>query len=166
MANNPLIQLDSSINKLKWAKILSKNIDEFRDVYLDYNDVMLKQAIRLEGIDYLYNTMKTSYTACFIYIENNESKISKKYRAKLISIIKQLEYANYNIFLRSLYWRIYAEYQKYLIGYKCQLCSKKEKLNVHHNIYKRVGEELMNDFHDTIVLCNSCHKRYHLGGNK
>lgn len=41
---------------------------------------------------------------------------------------------------------------------KCQLCSSRKNLNVHHNTYENVGDEKEEDL---IVLCGECHKKYH-----
>lgn len=41
---------------------------------------------------------------------------------------------------------------------KCQLCGNKDKFNVHHNNYDNL---FMEDMNDLIVLCESCHKKFH-----
>lgn len=43
-------------------------------------------------------------------------------------------------------------------GETCILCAAKEKLQVHHRTYERLGRERLNDL---IVLCDNCHARYH-----
>lgn len=44
-------------------------------------------------------------------------------------------------------------------GYRCQLCGVMDKtLNVHHNSYERLGNELP---WDLVVLCEDCHAKYH-----
>lgn len=65
---------------------------------------------------------------------------------------------NYKEYLKSKHW---AKVRKLAIkrsGNKCQLCSSKGKLNVHHNNYKNLGKELPTDL---IVLCETCHKKFH-----
>lgn len=42
--------------------------------------------------------------------------------------------------------------------YKCQLCSGKDELHVHHNTYKNIGNEKKEDL---IVLCKMCHSKFH-----
>lgn len=42
--------------------------------------------------------------------------------------------------------------------YKCQLCSRKDELHVHHNTYKNIGNEKKEDL---IVLCKKCHSKFH-----
>lgn len=42
--------------------------------------------------------------------------------------------------------------------YKCQICSSKEELNVHHNTYENRGHE---EDSDLVVLCHDCHARFH-----
>lgn len=48
-------------------------------------------------------------------------------------------------------------------GHKCQLCSSREKLQVHHNNYSRLWCERPED---VIVLCDSCHEKHHNKGSK
>ena len=40
----------------------------------------------------------------------------------------------------------------------CFVCSSKDKLQVHHKSYKRIGKEKMGDL---ILLCGKCHKETH-----
>jgi len=43
-------------------------------------------------------------------------------------------------------------------GFRCQLCNREGKLNVHHRTYERRGNE---DYADLIVLCGNCHAKFH-----
>lgn len=43
-------------------------------------------------------------------------------------------------------------------GSRCQVCSCKTHLQVHHNTYKNLGEEKPEDL---VVLCDSCHETFH-----
>ena len=66
---------------------------------------------------------------------------------------------NYKQYLETEHWKSIRESKLKETGYKCQLCSKTDiKLHVHHNTYERIGDEDMNDL---IVLCESCHKKFH-----
>ena len=66
---------------------------------------------------------------------------------------------NYKQYLETKHWKAIRESKLKETGYKCQLCSKTDiKLHVHHNTYERIGDEDMNDL---IVLCESCHKKFH-----
>lgn len=43
--------------------------------------------------------------------------------------------------------------------YRCQVCNtNSEQLNVHHRTYERRGDEIDSDL---IVLCRSCHEKFH-----
>lgn len=46
-----------------------------------------------------------------------------------------------------------------LKGNKCQRCSSKKKINIHHATYKRLYEEDVET--DLYVLCDGCHNEYH-----
>ena len=43
-------------------------------------------------------------------------------------------------------------------GWKCCTCGSRDKLQVHHNTYERIGRELDSD---TTVLCDDCHGLFH-----
>ncbi len=43
-------------------------------------------------------------------------------------------------------------------NYRCQLCSRTDRLQVHHNTYERRGNEAPEDL---IVLCAGCHEVFH-----
>jgi 5-methylcytosine-specific restriction endonuclease McrA len=43
-------------------------------------------------------------------------------------------------------------------GHKCQLCSRTDRLNVHHNNYVNWGHETLADL---VVLCRKCHADHH-----
>jgi hypothetical protein len=44
------------------------------------------------------------------------------------------------------------------VGNSCQLCSRREGLQVHHRTYDNVFNEKLDDL---IVLCKHCHKKFH-----
>ena len=46
-------------------------------------------------------------------------------------------------------------------GHKCQLCSSRKFLQVHHNNYNRLWSEWPED---VLVLCDQCHEKHHKGG--
>ena len=43
-------------------------------------------------------------------------------------------------------------------GYRCQLCNRTGRLEVHHRTYERRGNEAPEDL---IVLCEGCHEVFH-----
>ena len=65
---------------------------------------------------------------------------------------------NYDSYLRSPEWRRTRELTLDYYGDRCCLCNGTEALQVHHRTYARLGAERL---HDLIVLCRSCHQRYH-----
>ena len=66
---------------------------------------------------------------------------------------------DYKCYLKTMVWDNTRKKKLKEAGYKCQLCSKTDaELHVHHNTYERIGDEDMNDL---IVLCESCHKKFH-----
>jgi hypothetical protein len=60
--------------------------------------------------------------------------------------------------LRSPEWQARRKHELQRAGNKCQLCSGRHRLEVHHNTYERVGAEWSTDL---IVLCRACHGWHH-----
>lgn len=66
----------------------------------------------------------------------------------------------YKKYLKSNHWKgikseIYAKGHR-----RCAVCGRDYGLNVHHITYERINNER---FIDLMVLCSSCHKKYHEG---
>lgn len=64
-------------------------------------------------------------------------------------------------YLRTTEWRTTRNAALRRAGWKCTLCSARTQLQVHHNDYSRLGEELDTDL---TVICASCHALFHKGG--
>lgn len=65
---------------------------------------------------------------------------------------------NYDAYIQSPQWRIRREAAVGRAGGKCQLCASTRALNVHHNDYARLFDELPTDL---VALCAKCHKHFH-----
>ena len=65
---------------------------------------------------------------------------------------------DYQEYLQSDYWKLFASEAKERVGNRCQLCNSEGSLHVHHRTYERLGEELPDD---VTVLCADCHARFH-----
>jgi 5-methylcytosine-specific restriction endonuclease McrA len=70
----------------------------------------------------------------------------------------QLRKMPYREYLQTDEWRWRREEKLEAAGYRCQLCSSEERLEVHHNTYERRGDEADEDL---IVLCRACHSAHH-----
>ncbi len=64
----------------------------------------------------------------------------------------------YHAYLQSDAWHQKREFMLRRAGYRCQVCNKKGRLELHHRTYERLGEERMEDL---LVLCSSCHGLFH-----
>ena len=62
------------------------------------------------------------------------------------------EYVEY---LRSAEWREKRKEFLEFVGYECEECGSKEKLQIHHLHYNTVGDESQDDVE---VLCKICHE--------
>lgn len=88
--------------------------------------------------------------------EDKKYKVFMENRNKRMS--KEEIRINYNKYLESDHWK---EIRKVILDRddnKCQLCSSKERLEVHHNTYDNVGDEKLTDL---ITLCKYCHSNFH-----
>jgi hypothetical protein len=79
-----------------------------------------------------------------------------KYPQKVVENM-EMDYVD---FLRSHHWKIVREYVLYKNNYQCILCTSTENLNVHHRTYEHRGCEHKHIL-DLVVLCNSCHAKFH-----
>lgn len=75
-------------------------------------------------------------------------------------IIQYIKKMPYKEFLKTPYWKVIADYQKYNAGYKCVICGSSNVLNVHHTTYKHHGDEVTH-IEDLITVCRECHKAIH-----
>lgn len=64
----------------------------------------------------------------------------------------------YQEYLDSDQWKATRDMAIMRAGRVCQFCRSDKKLNVHHNTYDRLGEELPTDL---LVLCQECHTTLH-----
>ncbi|HVE23098.1 MAG TPA: HNH endonuclease signature motif containing protein [Acidocella sp.] len=69
--------------------------------------------------------------------------------------LARMPYADY---LQSAEWAEIRRKAYARAGYKCQVCGKQDKLNVHHNNYPPRGTESPRDL---LVMCESCHQKFH-----
>jgi hypothetical protein len=73
--------------------------------------------------------------------------------------LQELKAMDYTDFLKTPEWDATRRAMLRKAKYTCQLCNKDGvTLNVHHKTYERIGEELTDDL---IVLCKSCHAKFH-----
>src|SRR5882762_4643094 len=64
----------------------------------------------------------------------------------------------YPEYLKTDHWQIIKGEALERAKRKCQLCSSKRRLEVHHNTYDHLWCELPED---VIALCSRCHKKHH-----
>lgn len=68
---------------------------------------------------------------------------------------------DYSDYLRSNGWMQKREYVLRRAGYRCQVCNREDRLEVHHRTYDRLGHEHPTDL---TVLCRRCHQAFHSTG--
>jgi 5-methylcytosine-specific restriction endonuclease McrA len=66
----------------------------------------------------------------------------------------------YRQYLQSPHWHDVRKrfWNSKLCDGTCEVCGGTERLQVHHNTYKRIGNERLNDL---VLLCDDCHKEAH-----
>ena len=65
---------------------------------------------------------------------------------------------SYNRYRKSNRWQGKRRAIMKRAGYKCRNCKKRPATQVHHETYKRIGRERLNDL---TAVCGGCHKRIH-----
>lgn len=65
---------------------------------------------------------------------------------------------NYNIYLKTRYWKKIVSEVKHL-RLRCQNCKGKRRLEVHHLHYRTLGREDIKN--DLVLLCRKCHIAIH-----
>lgn len=78
--------------------------------------------------------------------------------AQLDTRLEELRTMPYREYLKTPEWQATRERKLKRARYRCELCFKAGKLNVHHKTYERRGNE---DDRDLIVLCGTCHAKFH-----
>jgi hypothetical protein len=64
----------------------------------------------------------------------------------------------YRLYIKSQEWEAKRKQRLEMDGHKCAVCKARSGLEVHHNDYSRLGDELMSDL---ITLCKTHHKAVH-----
>lgn len=67
----------------------------------------------------------------------------------------------YSEYLNTPYWQMRRKGKLAAADFKCSACGGDGILDVHHNTYERLGEELDSDL---VVLCRDCHGLFHGNG--
>ena len=80
-------------------------------------------------------------------------------RAHVDDLVPEKQDVAYSDYLKTSHWEATRKDAIERAGHKCQLCGKDGgALNVHHNNYDHLWQETEQDL---IVLCRSCHSKYH-----
>ena len=66
---------------------------------------------------------------------------------------------DYQEYLKSERWATLKKIARERAGNRCQVCNSKAALQCHHRSYDRLRED--GEIDDLIVICRSCHERYH-----
>jgi len=69
----------------------------------------------------------------------------------------------YQAYLSSRDWWQQRKHALRRAGYRCERCSSREALEVHHKNYWNLGDEEPEDLE---VLCSTCHRNQHLACNR
>ena len=76
----------------------------------------------------------------------------------MAGMIRKMDYKK---FLDSKYWELVSKYTKLKMGNKCAVCESGENIHVHHKNYMSHGYEHIFWYRDLVLLCGSCHSKYH-----
>ena len=62
------------------------------------------------------------------------------------------------IYLRSPHWKALRRLKISSVGYRCEKCKTRGRLDVHHIHYRNLGNEKLSQLR---VLCRACHRKEH-----
>ncbi len=71
---------------------------------------------------------------------------------------KRLKRSGYGNYLQSSHWKQIRAQAKMRDKHRCVGCGSRERLQVHHLTYARLGQERLSDL---TTLCRSCHRSLH-----
>lgn len=74
--------------------------------------------------------------------------------------IEDIDFVEYNKYIRSKKWKTLASLVKEKAGNKCVFCGSEKKLVAHHHNYINLYNETEDDL---ICVCNICHYKIHRG---
>jgi len=164
------IKTQSSEARMIWLFLDYLHIINMNDV-LECSCQFLIDALNLTnsailyGLEDLYNTGIVKYnfedtdnSTFHIELMLPYNEIGKKINFSDMQTSDKVKPNNYHIYLLSEQWAIVKRIALAFFNNQCQLCGSKEKLNVHHKNYSKVGNETLED---VILLCNECHKTFH-----
>ena len=90
-----------------------------------------------------------------------KQKPKKKTKIKKQKDVPICTAKNYNEFLKSEYWNYVKKKVLIRDKYKCTVCGKTSKLQIHHTTYKHHKAEHKH-LGDLLTVCNKCHYEFHL----
>jgi len=61
-------------------------------------------------------------------------------------------------YIQSDKWKILKEKRLKIANRSCEICKRKNNLQLHHITYERLGDEIIEDL---IILCKKCHQQQH-----
>lgn len=95
---------------------------------------------------------------CFLYNTNSEHlpRIKKIRKPKKVKKVKRKD--RYNEYLKSKEWAIFRQKAFEHYGRACTKCGSKNNLHVHHETYKNIFKE---EIEDVTILCEPCHEEVH-----
>lgn len=126
------------------------DVDVWVHINRDIFNTTLKTSDGGYGSSDLWFTLQTADKTC---VSNDPP--SQVLKQMLRPDFRTMPYTEY---LKSDHWKATRESAVQRAGNACQFCRSTERLNVHHNTYERLGEELPTDL---LVLCQTCHGTLH-----
>lgn len=93
-----------------------------------------------------------------LWVEAQREPDRKKRNEEAQRRLVDLQTMPYRDYLQTAEWQETRKQALKRAHYKCQLCNREGRLNVHHKTYEHRGQELNSDL---IVLCENCHGKFH-----
>lgn len=144
--------LNASFTDIKCKVCLEPIVFKSKQAYKDF----LNHSDKSYGGE-CKSCLEKRLTAWRIESENQRKELEIQHQIN-INKLKALPYPEY---LQTPHWLKLRDEHLKRSKYRCQICNKNGKLNVHHRTYERRGEE---DVKDLVTLCEDCHTIFHNQG--
>lgn len=145
--------VDKYLVKLEWSVFNEDNIEIFN---LAHEKATEETRLDISYFEYelFFDDLEEMLNFIRYYdkIDDNYNILEDYYH---VIFIKNKDYKNY---LKTKHWKDKRKDVLKRAKHKCQLCSSKDTLHVHHNTYENIGKEKKEDL---IVLCEKCHSKFH-----
>jgi hypothetical protein len=158
--------------RAEYLKVAARDAEFSRDLYNRLNTLMMwwellepaliRRKLGIQDEELAYIQCRELWEALGLIHKDYVTEMTRSFRKSDIENMQPEFRRNvYTGYLESPQWERTRNIALKRANHKCQICGSASRLQVHHNTYDRVYQELPTDL---IVLCHSCHDLFHKNG--